>query len=84
MLQVESSKLALERESAQATAAKTQLAAAQHELDDTQHHISRRLAVVRWQFAGVCLSGTCNTNTVLHHILFCSTFQQPEASCQRR
>ena len=49
---MESSKLALERETVELAATKTKLAAAEHELQDTQQHIKRRLAISRWQFAG--------------------------------
>ncbi len=54
--QVESSKLALERETIQLTAIKAQLQAAEQELHDTQHHIRRRLILARWQLAGTAAS----------------------------
>ena len=54
--QVESSKLALERETIQLTATKAQLQAAEQELHDTQHHMRRRLILARWQFAGTAVS----------------------------
>ena len=50
--QVESSKLALERETIQLTAIKAQLQAAEQELHDTQRHMRRRLILARWQLAG--------------------------------
>ncbi|KAL0042160.1 hypothetical protein WJX77_004929 [Trebouxia sp. C0004] len=54
--QVESSKLALERETIQLTATKAQLQAAEQEVHDTQHHMRRRLIVARWQLAGTAAS----------------------------
>ena len=54
--QVESSKLALERETIQLTATKAQLQAAEQELHDTQHHMRRRLVLSRWQLAGTAAS----------------------------
>ena len=54
--QVESSKLALERETIQLTATKAQLQAAEQELHDTKHHMQRRLILARWQFAGTAVS----------------------------
>ncbi len=53
---MESSKLALERETIQLTAIKAQLQAAEQELHDTQHHMRRRLILARWQLAGTAAS----------------------------
>ncbi|DBA85128.1 TPA: hypothetical protein ACH3X2_005848 [Trebouxia sp. C0005] len=54
--QVESSKLALEREAIQLTAIQAQLQAAEQELHDTQHHMRRRLILARWHLAGTAVS----------------------------
>lgn len=48
--------LALERESAQLAAATSELHSAQQEAHTTRHHLKRRLALARWQFAGAAVS----------------------------
>lgn len=55
-LQAESIKLALERESAQLAATLSELHTAQQEAHTTRHHLQRRLALARWQFAGAAVT----------------------------
>jgi len=53
---VETSKLALERETMQLAATRSQLQAAELELHNTEHHIKHRLVLARWQFAGTAVT----------------------------
>ena len=54
--QVESSRLALERETLQLTATQAQLQTAQQELHEAVHHVTHRLILARWQFAGLAVT----------------------------
>ena len=54
--QLESSKLALERETMQLTTTQAQLQTAQQDLHSALQHVRRRLLLARWQFAGLAVN----------------------------
>ncbi|KAL0041495.1 hypothetical protein WJX79_005335 [Trebouxia sp. C0005] len=76
--QVESSKLALEREAIQLTAIQAQLQAAEQELHDTQHHMRRRLILARWHLAGTAGAQQRKMHDMLD-LVSASQVLQPEA-----